>query len=88
MLVLARYWVSGVASATSPTPFFMLSTLVALARPSETPAPLLFGGCVVLTAAGTVSGSERRHRVHGAPRRLSESRRSCRRWRDHELAAI
>jgi hypothetical protein len=43
MLVLARYWVSGVASATSPTPFFMLSTLVALARPSETPAPLLFG---------------------------------------------
>jgi hypothetical protein len=42
MLVLARYWVSGVASATSPTPFFMLSTLVALARPSETPAPLLF----------------------------------------------
>jgi hypothetical protein len=42
MLVLARYWVSGVASATFPTPFFMLSTLVALARPSETPAPLLF----------------------------------------------
>lgn len=39
------------------------------------------------SAAGTVSGSERRHRVHGAPRRLSESRRSCRRWRDHELVA-
>ena len=42
MLVLARYWVSGVAFATSPTPFFTLCTLVALARPSETPAPLLF----------------------------------------------
>ena len=39
------------------------------------------------SAAGTVSGSERHHRGHGAPRRLSESRRSCRRWRDHELVA-
>jgi hypothetical protein len=42
MLILARYWVSGVAFATSPTPFFTICTLVALARPSETPAPLLF----------------------------------------------
>ena len=42
MLVLTRYPVNSVASTTFTAPFFMLSTLVALARPSETPAPLLF----------------------------------------------